>query len=69
MKKISILLPDAVSIEEMLSVRGGISSLSTTTESDDKITIECKPGPAVRAILGMQLASQACKNFGQVLMT
>jgi len=47
MKKISILLPDAVSIEEMLSVRGGISSLSTTTESDDKITIECKPGPAV----------------------
>lgn len=47
MLKLSALLPDAVSIEEMMSVKGGISDLAINTETDDKITIECKPGPAV----------------------
>lgn len=47
MKKISVLLPETISIQEMMSVRGGISNLSTPADTDDNITIECKPGPAV----------------------
>ncbi|MBD5309511.1 MAG: hypothetical protein HDS10_03685 [Bacteroides sp.] len=52
MLKLSVLLPETVSIEEMMSVKGGISDLDINTEAEDKLTIECKPGPAVSCYPG-----------------
>lgn len=47
MKKISNMLPDVISFEEMLSVRGGLGLKTNVEDPDDIIVIECKPGPAV----------------------
>lgn len=57
MLKLSVLLPDTVSIEEMLSVKGGISDLAINTEADDDIIIECKPGPAVSCYPGSAVSA------------
>lgn len=47
MDKHFIVLPDSISLEEMMQVKGGLSNLTATTETNDDIVIRCEPGPAV----------------------
>lgn len=47
MDKHFIVLPESISLAEMMQVKGGLSNPSTTTEANDDIIIRCEPGPAV----------------------
>lgn len=44
MKKQLNFLPEIISLEDMMEVKGGITDPST---SSDDIIIRCEPGPAV----------------------
>lgn len=43
MSKISLTLPNHLTIEEMLGIKGGAEEI----KNNDELVIECKPGPAV----------------------
>lgn len=52
MKRLLILLPESISLAEMMQVKGGVCDLTSTNEKDDDIVIRCEPGPAVSCIPG-----------------
>lgn len=45
MEKRFIVLPDSISLDEMMQVKGGITE--TTPNEEEEITIRCEPGPAI----------------------